>query len=144
MSNFLNNIVLAFIGFSSGVVVSGGVFAFIAAIGVVERMAQKTKTVNYIKFYEEVIILSGIVGCTYIFWNYEVHLCALFSVIYCFCLGIFVGTLAVSLAEVIDVIPIFMRRVRLKNGLSALILALALGKTIGSILYFVYESFFSS
>ena len=49
MIDFLKYCVLAFIGFSSGMVVSGGIFAFIAAIGVVERLAQKTKTVKHIK-----------------------------------------------------------------------------------------------
>ena len=38
MSGFFYLAAIIFIGFASGVVVAGGVFAFIAAIGVVERL----------------------------------------------------------------------------------------------------------
>ena len=57
-----NNIVLAVIGLSSGTVVAGGIFAFIAIIGVVPRLAQKTKTEKYIMIYEDAITLGGILG----------------------------------------------------------------------------------
>ena len=56
-------------------------------------------------------------------------------------IGVFVGSLAVSLAEVINVVPIFMRRARLKQGLSFFLLALAAGKLIGSLVYFFVPAF---
>ena len=48
---------LIFFAFSSGVLVSAGVFAFIAAIGIVPRMANRTKTQRFIPLYEDVITL---------------------------------------------------------------------------------------
>ena len=55
--------ILAFIAaFSSGVVIAGGVFSFIAIIGVVPRMAQRTATEKCIVTYENAIILGGIFG----------------------------------------------------------------------------------
>ena len=41
---------LVLAGFASGVVVAAGTFAFIAAIGIVPRMAQRTNTKQYIPF----------------------------------------------------------------------------------------------
>ncbi len=51
--------------------------------------------------------------------------------------GIFVGCLSIALAEVLDGIPIFARRVKLKMGVSIAVLAVALGKIAGSLVYFV-------
>ena len=41
-----------------------------------------------------------------------------------------------SLAETVDVIPILVRRTRLRVGVQFVVLSFALGKGIGSILYF--------
>ena len=51
--------------------------------------------------------------------------------------GIFVGCLSIALAEVLDGIPIFARRVKLKMGVSTAVLAIALGKIAGSLIYFI-------
>ena len=53
---YLKQIILVIISFSSGVVIAGGVFAFIAMIGIVPRMAQKTNTEGHIVSYENSII----------------------------------------------------------------------------------------
>ena len=55
--------------------------------------------------------------------------------------GIFVGCLSIALSEVLDGIPIFARRVKLKMGLSIAVVAIALGKTVGSLVYFIKEFF---
>ena len=46
---------------------------------------------------------------------------------------------AMAAAENLRVIPVFVRRMRLKQGLSVILLAMALGKCIGSILQFFFE-----
>ena len=51
--------------------------------------------------------------------------------------GIFVGCLSIALSEVLDGIPIFARRIRLKMGVSIAVLMVAVGKIAGSIVYFV-------
>ena len=50
-------IVFSLLGFGGGIVISGAVFAFIAIIGVVPRLAQKSHTEKYIKLYDGVIEL---------------------------------------------------------------------------------------
>lgn len=51
--------------------------------------------------------------------------------------GCFVGCLALSIAEMLDSIPIFARRVRLKWGIGIAIFMVALGKMAGALLYFL-------
>ncbi len=50
--------------------------------------------------------------------------------------GIFVGCLAVSLAEALNATAIFARRVKLRIGLSYIILAVAVGKVTAAIIQF--------
>ena len=47
--------------------------------------------------------------------------------------GVFVGCLAVALAEVIKTFPIFVMRTKLKWGIPYIALSLALGKMAGSL-----------
>lgn len=139
----VKSILLCFIGFSGGVVISGAVFAFIAIIGIVPRLAQKTKTSNYIKWYEDMIIVGGIFGATTIMIDYYIPTPTMLVIFYSFCIGIFFGCLAVSLAEVLDAIPIITRRVKVREGIKIFIFALALGKLIGSLMYFRIPGFYN-
>ena len=49
--------------------------------------------------------------------------------------GMFVGCFAIAIAEILNTIPIFMRRISLGRGTGIVLLGIALGKTIGSLLY---------
>ena len=131
------------IGFASGVLVSGAVFAFITIVGVVPRLAQKTNSTRYIKVYESAIFAGGLMGVAFSFfapagaWGFwllpVVGLAA----------GIFYGCLAMSLAEVLNVIPILARRARLQRGMFFLVMAIAIGKMVGALLYFLVPGFFT-
>lgn len=133
---------LILLGLGAGVVISGAVFAFIAIIGVVPRLAVKTKTERYIKLYEEAIIAGGIFGVFTIMYDYYIPIGVVPVIILGTCIGIFYGCLAVSLAEVLNVIPILSRRTRLYKGLKYFIIALALGKAAGSMLYYFVDGFY--
>jgi stage V sporulation protein AB len=130
------------IGFGSGMLISGAVFAFITIVGVVPRLAQKTNSTRYIKVYESAIAVGGIVGAavglfmpnlTWGFWLLPLIGMAA---------GVFYGCMAMSLAEVLNVIPILTRRVRLQRGMFFLVLAIALGKMLGALLYFLVPGFY--
>jgi stage V sporulation protein AB len=139
---YLKYLLSVLIGLGGGVVISGAVFAFIAIIGVVPRLAQKTSTESYIKLYEEMIILGGIFGCVNISFDYSIRLNPLMVIYISICIGIFYGCLAMCLAEVLDVLPILARRTRLQKGMKIFILSMALGKLAGSLLYFMVDGFF--
>lgn len=139
----LKNLVLIILGIGGGTVVSGAVFAFISIIGVVPRLAAKTKTSKYIVMYENAIIAGGIFGVFTIIFDYYIPIGVIPAMIFGLFIGIFYGCLAVSLAEVLDVIPILSRRTMLYKGIKYFIIALALGKAIGAILYYFADGFYT-
>lgn len=139
----IGHLILVIIGFGGGVVVAGGVFAFIAIIGVVPRLAQKTKTQECIWIYEDAIMLGGIIGTIIMISEIQFKLGNIGAAIYGFFSGIFVGCIAVSLAEILDVLPILTRRFSLKVGMAYFIVALALGKATASIIYFLIPGFYT-
>jgi stage V sporulation protein AB len=142
--NIIKWIIFFILGFSGGSVISGAVFAFIAIIGVVPRLAQKTKTEKYIRCYENAIITGGIAGTSTLLINYSFPLWKPLVILICFAVGIFYGCLAVSLAEVLDVIPILTRRGGLKKGIKYFVVSIAVGKLIGAILYYYVPGFYTS
>ena len=50
--------------------------------------------------------------------------------------GIFLGGWILALAEIAKVFPVFVRRIKLSPGMSLVILSIAAGKTLGSLLYY--------
>ena len=127
---------------AAGLMVSAGVFAFIAAIGIVPRMAWRTGTRHFVRWYEDAIVLGGIFGTTTMFVDYRLPPAnLLLGGVFLFN-GLFVGVLAMALTEVLNVMPILMRRARLTKGLQWIILAFALGKVVGSLLYYLVDGFY--
>jgi stage V sporulation protein AB len=52
---------------------------------------------------------------------------------------VFVGCISIALAEILDTFPIFTRRLKLKeNSGLKLLISMAIGKTIGALLYFYF------
>lgn len=138
----MKSLFLIFLGLASGCMVAAGTFAFIAAIGIVPRMAKRTQTQRFIRVYEDAIVLGGLWGTTAMFTEYQMPAVPLLVGVYGLCTGIFVGVLAMALTEVLNVIPILLRRTRLTKGLPWLILAFALGKVCGSLAYFLVDGFY--
>jgi stage V sporulation protein AB len=135
-------ILMTIIGLASGTVIAGGIFAFITIIGIIPRIAQRTGTQKYITIYETAITIGGILGATTICVDYYLPIGNILVAIYSLAIGIFIGCLAVALAETIDVIPILSRRVGLQDGIAVFIIMIALGKMLGSILYYLVPGFY--
>ena len=133
---WVNQIILAVIGLSGGLVVAGGLFSFIIELGVVADFADRTHTGNRILLYEDCVALGGIVGN--LFSVFQLHiphgnwLLPIFGVL----AGIFVGCWAMALTEMLDLFPIFIRRIRLVRGIGAIIIGIAFGKGLGALLFF--------
>lgn len=130
-------VLLAILGLSAGTGVAAGLFAMIVGLGVVSDFADRTHTGKYVMFYEDCIVLGGVLGN--IFWVYQIPipysqwLIPVFGVFS----GIFVGCWSMALAEALNIFPVFIRRLKLENAVPYLILAMALGKGAGSLLYFI-------
>lgn len=141
-------ILLWIIGISSGIMVSAGVFTVLFVVGLVPRFAGRTDTARCEIFYEECLIFGALLADVLSVFPIKESLggspdilqTILLIVIGIFA-GIFVGCLSIALAEVLDGIPIFARRVKLKMGVSIAVLAIALGKIAGSLVYFINRFF---
>lgn len=151
---------MGFLGATSGFVVSGGVFTALLAVGLVPRFAGKTHTANKILTYETAVVSGCIIGGLFsIFPAPEVLATYIYSMKFFasriweiiadtfmslsgFLGGCFVGCVALAIAEMLDSIPIFARRIRFREGLGIVVIVVAVGKTLGSLVYFgmrIYE-----
>lgn len=145
------------IGLGAGILVSAGVFTVLLSVGLVPRFAGKTHTGRKIFLYEEMVVLGTLTGCFWsvypeisqqgfrVVWEWtgraggeglrENAVGILYILLGVFA-GIFVGCLALAIAEMLDSIPILTRRIGYRHGLGMMVLAIALGKMTGSLLYF--------
>lgn len=132
----INHILMVAIGISAGFLVAGGLFTVLFTVGLLPRFAGKTRTGCHVKIYETAVIFGSI------FWNlvsiYELSIPLGAALLggFGFFSGIFVGCLALAIAEMLNGLPIFARRINFRWGLGIAILFLALGKGIGNLLYF--------
>jgi hypothetical protein len=144
-------------GTAYGVLSSAGVFTVLAAVGLVPRFAGRTHTADKVLLYEEMVIFGTIVGCIFsVFSRYctpAAWLLAHFpnqlefwrmlgrsvQLVFGFFAGTFIGCLALAIAEMLDSIPIFTRRISFRHGLGWAILSMAAGKLCGALLYFLLE-----
>ncbi|MDQ0233578.1 stage V sporulation protein AB [Metabacillus malikii] len=134
----INSFILIIIGLSGGLVVGSGYVAFLAVLGIIPRLTQLTKTYKFIQVYELAIILGTVI----VGWM-SLRNTVLFQSEYwlipigLFC-GVFVGMLAAALTEVLNVFPILAKRVGLGDKILILLMAIVLGKIVGSLFHWVY------
>lgn len=134
------HIILGFMGLVSGAATAAGTFAFIIIIGVVPRLIGKCHRAAGTMIFENAIILGASVGCVWsVFPEMTIPIGDIGLMMYGLSAGIFVGCLAIALAEILDTFPILFRRFRIKQGLFWIILWLAIGKTCGSFYFFLTQ-----
>ena len=151
---WVRHIILALAALVSGTAVAAGTFAFILVIGVVPRMLRKTNLAKRATTIENAIILGGLCGSAVSvlpalsFFGMErwgntlwaasaVFLGRLLLVVYGISAGIFVGSISIALAEILNTFPIVFRRFHIKRGLAWVIGCVAVGKMCGAFFYFM-------
>lgn len=130
-------LILAVTGLAAGGIISAGVFSFITSIGIIPRIAGNMHMGKYIRCFENIVIIGGITGGALSVFQIKMNLGIATQAMYGIMSGIFVGCLAVALAETLNAMAVFTRRVHLQKGLRVVIYAIALGKITGSLLYFL-------
>ena len=144
---------ISFFGF--GLLSSGGVFTVFVTVGLVPRFADKTHTAKHILLYENSIVAGAIIGCILtVFPDFFEKIIGKYGLenipgwellgegllgIFGIFAGMFVGCFAIAIAEMLNTIPIFTRRVGLGKGIGVVMLCLALGKTVGALIYFYFR-----
>ncbi len=157
----MRQILLGIIGVSSGLIVSAGVFTVLISVGLIPRFAGKMHVARKIFVLEEMVVFGTLFGGFFsVFGEWGkigafVREHALFGrsvtegvwkmigtvflVLFGVFAGIFVGCLALAIAEMLNTIPVFARRIGFRHGLGIAILAVALGKLVGSLIYFTQQ-----
>ena len=140
---FLKSLFMIFVGLSSGIGVAAGTFAFLIVIRVIPRMIQKAKLEHKVIYIENIVFRGVMFGAILSLfswkkkWLFELLGKTLLT-IFGMSAGIFIGCLAVALAEILDTFPIFFRRIHLKDEFGEVLLfVMALGKMLGSLFFFL-------
>lgn len=132
-------LVMVLVGLGSGFAVASGIFAFITMLGIIPRLAARTKTARHIVWYENMIVLGGTLGNIWIVFLNPFPATTLLLILYGLFAGMYVGCLVMALAEMLRVIPILVNRVQIKEGFYLIPVAIAIGKLTGTLFqYFFY------
>lgn len=168
MQNSVKQLFLAVYGVSAGLLVSAGIFTVLLAVGMAPRFIGKTHTAKKVFLYEECIVWGSMLSAVFsailplthagawvrehIFakmaGNREIFLTIadiggkIVLGISGLFMGMFVGCLALAIAEMLNSIPIFARRTSYRHGLGVAVLAVAIGKMLGSLYYFWNGTFY--
>lgn len=127
-------VLLAFIGLAGGVAVGSGFVAFITVLDIVPRLHQLTRTSNCIASSEHAITLGVVFWTCADFFDWDVAFPFLFQAIFGLFAGCFIGLLAAALTEIVNVLPILAKRLRLEQWIVYLLMAMVLGKIVGSLM----------
>ncbi|SES76018.1 stage V sporulation protein AB [Natronincola peptidivorans] len=131
-------LIVPIIGFSNGIIVGSGIVALITLLDIVPRLTQLTKTYDSIKIYENIIIYSATIAAFLSLTTLGIKLGIIIIVLTGFLMGIFIGLLASALAEVMNVIPVVIRRFQIEEYVIFIVYSLVLGKTLGSFLHWLF------
>lgn len=132
-------ILMAAVGLSAGIGVAGGLFALIIALKLVSEFADQTHTARHIFWYEDAVSAGAILGNVMSVYQLVLPLGQAGAGIFGLFSGIFVGAWAMALTEIMNIVPIFTRRMDLRRGLGLIIAAMAAGRTVGSFLYYYFR-----
>lgn len=129
---------LIFVGLGWGLAVGSGFVAFLAVLGIIPRLTQLSKTEKYIHAYEWAVVLGAISGSTVSLNDMTFHLSPYYTIPIGLLCGMFIGLLAAALTEVLNVFPILAKRIGVHKKIIYLLMALVLGKIIGSLFQWIY------
>ena len=162
---FLKQLLLFVCGTSFGVLASAGVFTVLVSVGLIPRFAGKLHVAKKILVLEEAVVFGTLTGGFISIFSDYCHvgefilrqyvfgadtesiwkiIAMIFLMVFGFFAGVFVGCLALAIAEMLNSIPIFSRRIGFRHGLGIAILAVALGKLVGSLVYFAERIFLAT
>ena len=145
---------LGMCGICFGILTAAGVFTVLSAVSLVPRFIGKTHSAKSVILYENMIILGTTVGGLFSVFADIVHIgdfalerlgipetvwvssVNVFLTVAGLTSGMLIGCLALAIAEMLDSIPIFTRRVSFRHGLGVVVLVMAVAKVLGSFFYF--------
>lgn len=133
----MKTILLSLISFSAGVTIGNAFSAFISLLNFIPRLVQITNTKKHICLYQNCTALGASISSLLYFFNISLKLNKIISLIISLAMGTFVGLFSSALAEILNVIPVLSRKLKIKHNLKYIITSLLFGKTFGSLWYWL-------
>ncbi|MBD2846819.1 stage V sporulation protein AB [Paenibacillus sp. IB182496] len=134
---------LALLGAAGGLAVGSGLVALLVVFDLIPRLAQLAFAYRRSAWFESALVGGAVFWtCVDFFdWHLALGLAGRLPLAGIGLLdGMFVGMLAAALTEVMNVLPILAKRLRIGHYLVALLLAMVLGKIAGSLFdWLVYQ-----
>ncbi|WP_456278448.1 stage V sporulation protein AB [Bacillus sp. AK128] len=127
-----------FIGLAGGLAVGAGLVAFLTVLGIIPRLTQLTKTIKFIQAYEWAIILGAVTGGVLSLRDHSFNISGWWTMPIGLLCGVFIGMLAAALTEVVNVLPILTKRIGVFDKIIILVMAIVLGKVLGSLFHWIY------
>jgi stage V sporulation protein AB len=126
------------VGLAGGLAVGSGFVAFLTVLGIIPRLTQLTKTMKMIYHYEWAVVLGALSGSLMSLNNFAFHWSPYILVPIGLLTGVFFGMLAAALTEVLNVLPILTKRIGVNEQIITLLMAIVLGKIVGSLFHWLY------
>jgi len=124
-----------FLALSGGIVVGTSFVALLVIFDLIPRLAQLSNAYHLSYWFETALICGALYFTVADFFDVTIKLPnELTSIISGLLNGMFVGMLAAALTEVMNVLPILAKRLKLSQAMVALMMAMVLGKITGSLI----------
>lgn len=129
----LRGALLAVVGLAGGFAVGSAFTALLIVLDLVPRLVQLTRAHRRSGVFESALLAGALYWCCADFFDWVLPMAPPVLLVPAVFQGVFVGMLAAALTEVLNVIPILTKRLKLQPFLFALLLAMVLGKVAGSL-----------
>jgi stage V sporulation protein AB len=127
-----------FVGFAGGLAVGTGFVAFLVVLGVIPRLTQLTKTMQWIRAYEWSAVTGAVAGGWISLRHSVLYISKYWLIPIGLLHGVFIGMLAAALTEVLNVWPILAKRIGVDDKIVILLMAIVFGKIAGSLFQWIY------
>ncbi|GLI07314.1 stage V sporulation protein AB [Paenibacillus tyrfis] len=134
MTGLLSGLLLAFVGLAGGLAAGSGMVAFLVVLDIIPRLAQISRSYRSIRLYEGAVVLGAVFFTVTDLFQWKFRLFPLSASVLGLFAGCFVGMLAAALTEVINVLPILAKRIRMEEYMIWLLMAMIFGKVLGSLI----------
>lgn len=131
------NVAEMFVGLASGVMIGSVFISLLIVLGVIQRFIHLTKRNRVGNQIILPIILGVLCGTLISFISKQLFSGRILLGIIGLFQGLFNGAIIAALAETLNVFPLLSKRFRLRKQLFSLLLAIVLGKVVGSLFQWV-------
>ena len=133
MGEALGGLLLGVVGLAGGFSVGSAFVALLIVLDLIPRLVQLTKAYRRSAVFESGILLGALFWSSADLFDWSFRLSSRLLLVPAVFQGLFVGMFAAALTEVLNVIPIVSKRLKLKPYLLSLLMAMVFGKTAGSL-----------